>query len=219
MSDQPLGIPNPATSDEIEEGRSWWKVCCVGCCLSIIVVLALLFVGIRYFMGPGPKIVTQIPASFPSQLTLFRPELKPDEIIYFPGSSKSQIARVVTGPLNWFNSLVNKSSASLGGMSASGASMTLQQMLSSRLLTVEGYDTVAMRWSNVNATSEDVSRFYAGSLKQAGIFNPQMRVNGSVTELSGSNDPLMFSLLIVDTPEVSGVDSISIVVEYPSLKS
>jgi hypothetical protein len=216
MSGQLLGIPNPSTSDEIEEGRSWWKVCCIGCCISFVVVIVLLFGGIRYFMGPGPKVVTQIPASFPSQLTLFRPELKRDEILFFPSSSKSQIARVVTAPLNWFSSMANKSGLSFGGMSASGSAQTLQQMFSSRLLSIEGFDTVAMRWSNVNSTPEDISRFYAGSLMQAGIPEPQMRVNGGVTELIGSSDTLKFSLLIVDTPEVAGVDSISIVVEYPS---
>jgi hypothetical protein len=219
MSGQPIGIPNPSTSDEIEEGRSWWKVCCIGCCLGVLVIIVLLVGGIRFFMGPGPKVVSDIPVSFPSQLTLFRPELKPNEILYFSGSSKSQIARVATGPLNWFNGMANKSGANFGGTSASGSVQSLQQLLSSRLLSLEGFDTVALRWNNLDATPEEITRFYAGSLKQAGIFDPQMRVNGGITELLGSNDRLKFSMLMVDTPEVPGVDSLSLVVEYPSPKS
>src|SRR3989344_4898958 len=66
----------------------------------------------------------------------------------------------------------------------------------------------------------EIVRFYAGSLKQAGIPNPQIRRAADVgsQELTGTSPTLNVSLLILDDPSVSGVDSVSIIVEYPPPK-
>ncbi|OGL74192.1 hypothetical protein A3E39_01600 [Candidatus Uhrbacteria bacterium RIFCSPHIGHO2_12_FULL_60_25] len=217
MAGQPVGLPNPATTDEVVEGRSWWKVCCSGCCLGVIALIVLVVVGVRYASGPGPKAVKRLPDSFPRSLTLYRPE-DAKEIIYYPASSKGRIAKIITGPLGWFG---KASTLPAVTKLAPGATVEqFQKAVESQMSRLSDRNSVAIRWSGLDSTPDEILRFYAGSLKQAGIPNPQIRRAADVgsQELTGTSPTLNVSLLILDDPSVSGVDSVSIIVEYPPPK-
>lgn len=210
MQGQPSGLPDPATTEDVVQGRSWWKTCCAGCCLGLIVLGVLVFVGFRLAWGSGPRSVTRIPDTFPSQLVLFRPE-EVREIIYYPGADKGTATKLITGPLGWLESLIQ----SRGG-STTGTMQSIGGNIQSRLRQLEGRDTVAMRWENVNASRDEIIRHYAGALRQVGIPTPQMRRDpaGLFDEMTGKTSAISFSMLVDDDPAKTGIDSVSVVVEY-----
>lgn len=219
MPSQPLGIPNPATSDEVVEGRPWWKICCAGCCLGILAVIVLAFVSFRWLTGPGPERLMRLPDSFPKSFTLYRPE-EAREIMYYPASEKGRMMRIVTGPYGWFKGLVGRApAATFGGYSATATTESLQRAIESQVSAYSDKDTVAVRWSGLQATPDDVLRFYAGSFMQVGI-NPQMRrdENAGLVELAGSSPRLRSSLLMVDDSKIAGIDSLTVIVEYQASK-
>lgn len=219
MPSQPLGIPNPATSDEVVEGRPWWKICCAGCCLGILAVIVLAFVSFRWLTGPGPERLMTLPDSFPKNFTLYRPE-EAREIMYYPASEKGRMMRIVTGPYGWFKGLVGRApAATFGGYSATATTESLQRAIESQVSAYSDKDTVAVRWSGLQATPDDVLRFYAGSFMQVGI-NPQMRrdENAGLVELAGSSPRLRSSLLMVDDSKIAGIDSLTVIVEYQASK-
>jgi hypothetical protein len=218
MSDQPLGIPEPATTDEVVSGRPFWKVCCVGCCSGILVIIVLLFASLRFFSGPGPRVIASLPEQFPVELTLYRPE-EAREIVYYPAHSKSAVVKLVTGPLDWVRRFTPKNGSSelANGLAVTNTVAFVNDAMRSRLTNAQGYDTVAIRWSDVAASSNEILKFYAGSLKQAGIRSPQMRRDDATgtNEMVGTADGLRVNLLLVDNPKTPNiVDNVSIVVEY-----
>jgi hypothetical protein len=204
----------PATDEsameEAVQGRSWWKTCCTGCCLGLIVLGVVIFFGFRLLWGSGPRTVTRIPDTFPTQLVLFRPE-EVREIMYYPGADKGTATQLIAGPLAWLEQAIS----SAGG-SASGTAQSIGGNVQSRLRQLEGRDTVAMRWENVNASRDEIIRHYAGALRQVGILSPQMRRDpaGLFDEMTGKTNNLSFSLLVDDDPAKTGIDHVSVVVEY-----
>ncbi|HWR00215.1 MAG TPA: hypothetical protein VN397_05240 [Candidatus Methylomirabilis sp.] len=219
MTGQPIGLPNPATSDEVVEGRSWWKTCCAGCCLGFLAIIALVIMGSRLLAGPGPQRIASIPDSFPAALTLYRPE-DAKEIVYYPASSKSRITRLISGPFAWVMSTFRKTPgpAAIGQIASTGSIDAFEKSVAFSISRFANVDRLAIRWSGLDATSDEVLRFYAGSLKQAGIGNAQMRrdANAGLTELTGTGTSLAFSLLLIDDANTFGIDSITVIVEYPS---
>lgn len=204
MLGQPVGVPDPAVDDEVTDGRSWWKVCCLGCCLGFLVLFVLIVGGIRLFSGAGPKPVSGLPKGYPPEL-VFRPE-QATEILYYAGASKGSLTRLIAAPISWI--------AGLGGAQSQGALAALDAQLG----RLQGRDTVTIQWSNMNATRDDVLRFYAGALRQDGIVSPKTTdPNGTWdVHMTGGNATLSFDLLIQDDPDKPGIDALTVVTEYPS---
>jgi hypothetical protein len=205
MPSQPIGVPDPATSDEVTEGRPWWKVCCVGCCLGFVVLIVAIVVLVQAATGPGPKPVKSLPSDYPRAL-VFRPE-EAAQILYYPGSSKGTVAKIVTAPLNWVAGLTAKSSASSTGVASA---------IDSRFHQIQGRDTVTITWQNLNASRDEVLRFYAGALKEEGIFSVKTTDPDGTSEIhmTAGDSNLEFDLLIEDNPDQAGIDLLTVRTDY-----
>lgn len=207
--------PDP---EKLTEGRPWWKVCCGGCCIGVLVLFVVIPLFLQFVFRSAPKRVESLPESYPSQLVLFRPE-DAVEILYYPAESKSQVTRVLSAPLALMRHVPVPDS-----VSSSTSAEQVGEAIQTELRRVEGRDTVAVRWANLDATRNDVLRFYAGALRQAGMPQAQVRRDEgtSIDELLSQRSDMRFSLLLVDDPDIQGVDSVTVVVEYvvdPSLNT
>jgi len=199
--------PDP---DEVAEGRPWWKVCCGGCCIGIVVLFIVVPLVLHALFRSGPKHVEKIPENYPSELILFRPE-EAVEILHYPAASKGAVARLVSAPLALIQRIPVPES-----VSSTTSAAQLSEAIRTELRRVEGRDTIAIRWSNVDATRDAVLRFYAGALKQAGMPPAQVRRDDatSIDEMLSQRNDLRFSLLLTDDASTKGVESVSVVVEY-----
>jgi hypothetical protein len=208
MSGQPLTDVKPLRTEELEEGRSWWKVCCAGCCLGFVALGVVIFFGARLFWGSGPTRITRLPDQFPSQLALFRPEAAA-EMLYYPGTSKTAATRIITGPLEW-----------LGGLFPDTATSSVRSVgsaIAAQARRLEGRDSITIRWEKLRASREDVLRFYAGALRGAGMSSQATDPNGTwEVHLTGANASMTFDLLMSDDPDVIGIDTMVIAVDYPA---
>lgn len=203
MDDQSRGAPDQATMEAAIVGRPWWKVCCMGCLAFIVISLISVYMAIRVFSGTGsPQKLDSLPASFPKDVVVYRPE-EVDEIQYYPASSKNKNFNIITEPLK--------------ALGQEGSQ--LSKLLDSGLKNIKDTDTVTIHWSNVDAPREDVIRFFAGAMKQAGIGNPQMKQtsDAAISNMIGLSADLSLKLLVIDRSETKAIDSMTFVVEYPSL--
>jgi hypothetical protein len=211
MPSQPLehaGMgPDP---DQATEGRAWWKVCCTGCCLGVAALFVVIPLLLQFVFNAAPEKVARVPDSYPSQMLLFRPE-EAAEILYYPAASKGKVARLLSGPLALIQRIPLPES-----MSSSTSADQIGRVIREELRRVEGRDTVAVRWSSLNATRDEVLRFYAGALKQAGMPQAQTRRDAAANldELLSQRPDMRFSLLLTDDPSIRGVENVSVVVEY-----
>jgi hypothetical protein len=202
--DQRDSEPGQASADEAIEGRPWWKVCCVGCLGLVILLLVGVFFLLRILPNAGPRSVRELPDDFPADLVLFRPEAAV-EILYYPAEDKNRAFRYVTGPLSIF---------------ARGENAELPKQIEQGLVGVKDFDTVTVHWVNLNAKKDDVLRFYAGAMIQAGIADPQMREQkdgNELVEMLGLSERLNVKVFLNDDPETAVIDSVTVLVEYPSL--
>ena len=192
-------------ADDAAEGRSWWKICCTGCCLGIIVLVVLVVAGVRLFAGSGPQPVDRIPVTFPKQLPLYRVETA-DEMLYYPAAAKNAMTRIATAPLAWVSQFAN----------TDGSVGSVQNAIGAQLRRIEGRDTMVIQWRDLQTSREDLLRFYAGALQQAGLPPGKMRRDdaGLADELTSRSTTISFTLLLTDEPRQPGLDRVIIVVEY-----
>ena len=208
MSGQSFGDVKPLRTEEIEEGRPWWKVCCASCCLGFLAIFVLIFFGARLFWGSGPTTVKQLPDQFPAQLVIFRPE-EAKEILYYPGKSKTAATKIVTVPLDWIANVI--------GGSATSSVRTVGNAISAQVRRLEGRDSVTIRWEYLPVSRDEILRYYAGALRQAGLSSQTTNPNGTWdVHLTGSNAIMAFDLIVSDDPGKVGIDAMVIVVDYPA---
>ncbi len=173
--------------------------------MGVIVLVVVFIVGIRLFAGSGPQPVDKIPATFPKQLPLYRVETA-DEMLYYPAAAKNAMSRIATAPLAWISRFAG-SDKSVGDV---------QNAIGAQLRRIEGRDTVVIQWRDLQASREDLLRFYAGALQQAGLPPGKMRRDdgGLADELTSRSATISFTLLLTDEPRQAGLDNVTIVVEY-----
>lgn len=194
------------TVNGIIVGRPMWK--------TILIIVAIVFVSlfivsylvIRLFSSGGPKSVSSLPDSFPKSFVVYRPETVKEMYLY-SAKDKAKPLTIVTAPLKML------------GVKNS-AMRQLSEKMEQGTKSYINYDTVTIVWKNVDANIDDVVRFFAGALIGSGVADPQVRKSddGTVYQMVGSGSALEADVLIVDQPDVSGVDSITCTIAYPVAK-
>jgi hypothetical protein len=206
----PSQYPTSLDPDQVAEGRPWWKICCGGCCLGIVVLFVVIPVLLQFVFRSAPVRVEKLPDTYPKQLILFRPE-EAISIMYYPAESKGAVTRLLRAPLALIQRIPVPESVN---SSTSAAQIT--EAIQTELRRAEGRDTVAIGWRNLNSSRDNILRFYVGALKQAGMPPVQQRRDEArgVDELLSQRGDLRFSLLLTDDPSTVPVEDVSVVVEY-----
>jgi len=197
-----LGQPSASVDREIE-GRSFGTACLVAVAIAVLAFIAVGFLVVRAGIAPGPKMIRQIPQSFPSQFTLYRPE-RIYEMYTYPASAKRGIVALALGPLRLL-------------MKATGKG-DLPAVFDSAVGAVTDRDTISFAWKDLDATTDDVLRFYAGSFKEVGLLNPYVRAleDRTAVEMIATSTHMNASLVIVDQPGTEALDTVTLVVDYPA---
>jgi hypothetical protein len=186
------------------EGRTFWRACLIAAIVGVLATGGVLFVFIRAGVAPGPKLVYQIPATFPKQFILYRPE-QIYEIYTYPASAKRSAASFALAPLRLLLRATGKSD--------------LPTAFQGVVNTATDRDTASFAWKDVaSSTPQEIFEFYAGSFKEVGLTNPYVRMleDRSVIEMVATSTVLNASLVITDRPGMPTVDTITLIVDYPS---
>lgn len=203
MQDQ---TPNPQADREVM-GRPWWKTCLIITIVAIVAIFLGSFLIVRLFGGIGPRTMRELPANFPSKFLVYRMGLV-KSIVYYPAEEKTKPIRMIMSPVLAAMSFVDK-----GG--------TIADSVGGYLNALKKNESVTMTWSDMDASVDEVVSFYAGSMRTAGVTDPQMRQTDEkdVSELKGVADQgVVIDVLIIDDKATPRVDTITVTVEYPSGK-
>lgn len=184
-------------------GRPLGTACLVAGIIGFLAVVGVLFFFIRAGLSPGPKLVRQIPANFPKQLTLFQPE-NIYEIYTYPASAKRGITSFALSPIRFL-------------MRTAGQG-ELPSAFQAVVANATDRDTTSFAWKGLEASTDDLLRFYAGSFKQVGLLNPYVRQldDKTATEMVATSTLVNASLVIIDRPDTPVVDTVTLVVDYPT---
>lgn len=201
----PNDYPSAPGLDEARQGRPWWKMCCAGCFLLVVAIVAgSAFLWHGAGGGKGPQELSSLPPNFPPALTLYRAE-SASSIEYFSGQGKQQAFSVVVSPIRYFFSGGNENATS-----------SLTQALDARSSAVAKTDTVVVTWKNLASTRDEVIQFYQDEFSRNGF-----RIQAA-TEAATKTDTIVAArtdisvvLKIQDLADIEGVDTITATVEYP----
>jgi len=189
--------------DDVIEGRPWWKSCLIIVGITLVVLVLVSVVMIRFFSGSGPRRVKEIPENFPSSFTLFRPEAIRDVYLY-TAAEKQRPLKFASLPLRLMGRV-------------SGEATTIADKMERGTSAIQNADTVSIEWVDVDTSVQDILLFYAGSMMQAGIYDPQVRATdqGDVSEMIGTSALINVHLYVLDDPKTEKVDQITLSVDYP----
>ncbi len=205
-----LAVPN-----DVRAGRPWWKVCCGGCCLFIVIILVglgLLWRGIGG-IGSGPSLVATVPGNFPPSVTLFMLD-KAKSIEYFSGHDKNRTFATLLKPLRFFGSVMVSSSVT-DGLHGTTTSIGLDKFMDASTARLEQIDTVTIYWEHLPATKEDLYRFYLEQFQRNGYVVETQRDDASMTDnIVGKRQDVTVQLQVQDLPDVEGVDTVTVTVDY-----
>lgn len=203
MQDQ---TPNPKADLEVT-GRPWWKACLIVAVVGLIAIFLSSFLVVRFFGGVGPRTMRELPANFPSTLIVYRMGLV-KSIVYYPAEEKVKPIRMIMSPV-------------LSAMKFFGQGSGVADSVGGYLNALKRNESVTMTWTDMDAPVDEIVSFYAGSMRTAGVSDPQMRQTDEkdVSELKGVTDQgVTIDVLIVDDKATPKVDTVTVTVEYPSGK-
>lgn len=187
-------------------GRPLWKTVLIIGAITFVSLFIVSYFAIRSFSSGGPKRISVLPESFPESFVVYRPEIVKEMYLY-SAKDKAKPLALITAPLKMFGA-------------KNPAMSQLSQKMEQGTKSYINYDTVTIVWKDVDASVDDVMRFFAGALIGAGVSDPQVRKtdDGTVYQMIGSGSLLEGDVLIVDRPDVDGVDSITCTIAYPAAK-
>lgn len=137
------------------------RTCLTGCGCIVIFIIAIV-VGLWLFIGSGPSTLKTVPASFPSDITVYDKD-NIDTITFIPGKYKSRglqisalVPKIILSPLL----LSTNNSAS------STENPSIWDLITSPVTDTR--DTVNIEWRGDDAPPKFFADFYTESLLKAG---------------------------------------------------
>jgi hypothetical protein len=214
MPIEALKTPEPVVvSTEMRAGRPWWKICCGGCCLFLILAVAggfLLWRGIGG--GRGPVALSDLPSNFPPSITVYRLD-QARSIEYFSGADKNKGFAALLSPLRYFGSVMMTTAPS--EQVESSSTNPLARFVDVNAARLGQVDTLTIRWKSLVATSDEVLRFYREQFRRNEYLIDETRDEAAgSTLLVARRGDVTAQLLIQDVPDVAGLDSITLIIDY-----
>lgn len=143
--------------EELTKKRSW-KGACFTSCLFLIIVVVGLIVGIRIYVGAGPKSYSTLPPNFPTDIPVYDKD-NIDNITYVSGQYKERGLGIAT--------IIPKLILSPIFYNQENSSQSIKNIFSSISTNQTEYrNSFEIEWRGVNADPEFVTAYYKKELKK-----------------------------------------------------
>lgn len=199
---------------EMRQGRPWWKICCGGCCL--ILVLLVVGAGLAWRGlggGNGPILVDELPANFPPNITLYRVD-DAKSIEYYSGRDKNRAFTALMSPLRFFGTIMVSPRETDGGPST-GTARNIDRFMDAGASRLQQIDTVTVRWERLAAAKDDLLRFYREQFDRNGFVSTSRRDAATASDtIIAKRQDVIVQLLVQDLPDIDGIDTVTIKIDY-----
>lgn len=190
-------------------GRPWFSICCIGCIVLLVGFFVASYAFVRVISGPTSRTVRSLPANYPADLPLFRIQ-DASSIVHAQGKDRGNMMRIIAVPMKFFAQF-SQSTSSQG----QGTSDRFAQVWSGYTDQVQGMDVVTVTWEDLNASREDVLRYYADLFQRVRMENQAMRDEATGTDIVLATRPSSaIQLRLRDVPETPEIDELVITVDY-----
>jgi len=152
---------------ELGKTHGGFKRACLTSCLSIIFFIILCIVGIRVFLGAGPKKLKMVPATFPTSIPIYAND-NIERITYIPGKYKSRgikiaafVPSIILSPM--LGQITPTTTAEEPAPEISFLSGLWSLLVAP---PADDRDTIQIEWKNIDAEPRFVINYYKTELRK-----------------------------------------------------
>lgn len=196
--------------EELTKRRSW-KGACFASCLFLIILTVAAIIGIRFYVGPGPKISKGIPDNFPTDIPVYDKDNIENITVISARYKKRGLGLATVLPKLVLSPIFYNSDNSTNGDYLRNIWKTVSS-------PSDNYrDSIQVEWQNINADPSFVIAYYKKELKKKN-FKIDIESEGKkVQQFSFSReDGLDGSIFVqIDDEKKSGTDYMILTVNLP----
>jgi hypothetical protein len=155
-------IVEPPIQEFHKRGR-WFATACFSGCGCVVLFIATIIIGIKMFIGAGPRQIKNLPDNFPKAISIYD-QYNVSKITIISGKYKSRsmdlstlFPKIILSPLIY-------SDQKSGQNDNPGVVKELWQILTKP--TSDSRDMIQIEWRNIAGNSEDIIDYYRAKLAE-----------------------------------------------------
>lgn len=205
-------IVEPPIGELTKRHGSFKRSCFTGCGCIVLFIIALL-VGIRLFIGSGPKTINDLPNDFPQSIPVYDRQ-NVDRITYISGKYKNRSLELAGLFPKFILSPLLMQSEEITSRKKDNKEDTFKKLW--RVLTTpvgDSRDTIQIEWSNLPAEPTFIVSYYRTELQKQGYQTSE--IDGKPTALNFEKGLVTGNLTLKkDSPQTSGSSFAILTVNY-----
>ena len=157
-------IVDPPIGELTRRHRSFARACFTGC-LFVVVFIVAGIVGVRLFLGAGPRTLTAVPATFPKDIPLYDRDAI-ERITFIPAQYKNRALKLSSLVPQLVLSPLLPQKASGGGQQSAASWKDAWQIITAPI--GDNTDVVQIEWQNLQAEANFIASYYSAELRKHG---------------------------------------------------
>lgn len=201
---------------ELKKRGAWLPTACFGGCGFITIFILIIIIGIKLFIGHGPKKITELPKNFPQNIPIYD-EYNIDKITYISGQYKSRSIRIATA----FPQLILSpltSSKNLDTVDKPTKKLSIVKKVLNFINTPSGdsRDTIQIEWYDIPSESDIMIHYYKTKLKDIGMIIENEEKNNNFTQFTFNNKENLSGTIRTEyTKNKTNIDYAFIIINLP----
>lgn len=206
-------IVEPPIQELKKRGR-WMTTACFSGTGCVVIFVIGLILGVKSFIGVGPKQIKNLPSNFPSDIPLYD-QYNIDKITFIPGRYKSRsIELAALFPKIALSPLIFSEQA--GKAAPKEKTGVLKELLRVLIKPVaDSRDMVQVEWFNISSKPEEMTEYYQNKLKNNNFIIDSETIGESYRKFTFRRDDSLSGTFYVETGENNKIDYAFIIVNLP----
>lgn len=200
--------------EELTKKNSGFKKACLSSCFTAIMVIVLIIVGLKLYVGRGPRQINQLPANYPMSIEVYD-EYNLEKIYFISAKNKSRSLRLagLFTKITVSPALISIESPSSENIPDTWEAKALDLWQFMQMPIGDNTDTIKMEWKDIASKPETMISFYKNKLEKSGFkitesqnnqemqldFTNNTNVNGLILVKKGADaEKIPYALLVVN---------------------
>lgn len=158
---------------ELTKKNRWVGKACMSGCGCLFLFIAAMIIGVRLFVGPGPKVVKTLPANFPKEIPVYD-EYNIDRVTYTSGHYKARameiaafFPKIILSPIFINTAETNPQTPPAPTSQRVNIGRELWRIVTKPV--GDNRDTVQIEWRHVPSDMKSLILYYQNKLDDAGF--------------------------------------------------
>lgn len=155
---------------ELKKRGPWFTTACLSGCGCVLIFIVAIIIGIKIFIGAGPKEIKNLPSYFPSEVPIYD-QYNINKITVISGKYKSRsmelatfFPKILLSPLIYYDA--DDANSTIKTEKIEIAREIWKLLIKS---TPDEKNTIRIEWDNITSDPQTMIHYYETKLKEAGF--------------------------------------------------